>query len=94
MNQTVTTNILIADDDPSHLMLAEASLAGAGFMVCGAPFVVVRCGLLGSCAPGHLARALPPSRSQERARWQRRTLGLALASALGAVSRHGATEVP
>jgi EAL domain-containing protein (putative c-di-GMP-specific phosphodiesterase class I)/DNA-binding response OmpR family regulator/GGDEF domain-containing protein len=33
MNQTVTTNILIADDDPSHLMLAEASLAGAGFMV-------------------------------------------------------------
>ena len=33
MNQTVTTTILIADDDPSHLMLAEAALAGAGFVV-------------------------------------------------------------
>jgi len=33
MNQTVNTTILIADDDPSHLMLAEAALAGAGFMV-------------------------------------------------------------
>jgi len=32
MTQTVTT-ILIADDDPSHLMLAEAALAGAGFLV-------------------------------------------------------------
>ena len=32
MTQTVTT-ILIADDDPSHLMLVEAALAGAGFMV-------------------------------------------------------------
>jgi EAL domain-containing protein (putative c-di-GMP-specific phosphodiesterase class I)/PleD family two-component response regulator len=33
MNQTVTATILIADDDPSHLMLAEAALAGAGFVV-------------------------------------------------------------
>jgi predicted signal transduction protein with EAL and GGDEF domain/DNA-binding response OmpR family regulator len=34
MNQTATTTtILIADDDPSHLMLAEAALAGAGFLV-------------------------------------------------------------
>jgi predicted signal transduction protein with EAL and GGDEF domain/DNA-binding response OmpR family regulator len=33
MNQTVTTTILIADDDPSHLMLVEAALAGAGFLV-------------------------------------------------------------
>jgi EAL domain-containing protein (putative c-di-GMP-specific phosphodiesterase class I)/DNA-binding response OmpR family regulator/GGDEF domain-containing protein len=33
MNQSGTTTILIADDDPSHLLLAEASLAGAGFMV-------------------------------------------------------------
>ena len=33
MNQTVPTTILIADDDPSHLMLAEAALAGAGFVV-------------------------------------------------------------
>ena len=32
MTQTVTT-ILIADDDPSHLMLVEAALAGAGFIV-------------------------------------------------------------
>ena len=27
------TTILMADDDPSHLLLAEAALAGAGFMV-------------------------------------------------------------
>jgi predicted signal transduction protein with EAL and GGDEF domain/DNA-binding response OmpR family regulator len=33
MNQTANTTILIADDDPSHLMLAEAALAGAGFLV-------------------------------------------------------------
>jgi predicted signal transduction protein with EAL and GGDEF domain/CheY-like chemotaxis protein len=33
MNQSVTTTILIADDDPSHLMLVEAALAGAGFLV-------------------------------------------------------------
>jgi EAL domain-containing protein (putative c-di-GMP-specific phosphodiesterase class I)/PleD family two-component response regulator len=34
MNQTAEmTTILIADDDPSHLMLAEAALAGAGFLV-------------------------------------------------------------
>jgi predicted signal transduction protein with EAL and GGDEF domain/DNA-binding response OmpR family regulator len=33
MNQTVNTTILIADDDPSHLLLAEAALAGAGFLV-------------------------------------------------------------
>jgi diguanylate cyclase (GGDEF)-like protein len=34
MNQTATeTTILIADDDPSHLLLAEAALAGAGFLV-------------------------------------------------------------
>jgi predicted signal transduction protein with EAL and GGDEF domain/DNA-binding response OmpR family regulator len=33
MNPTVTTTILIADDDPSHLMLVEAALAGAGFVV-------------------------------------------------------------
>jgi predicted signal transduction protein with EAL and GGDEF domain/DNA-binding response OmpR family regulator len=33
MNQTVTTTVLIADDDPSHLMLVEAALAGAGFLV-------------------------------------------------------------
>ena len=33
MNQTVNTTILIADDDPSHLMLVEAALAGAGFLV-------------------------------------------------------------
>jgi len=30
---TRPTTILMADDDPSHLMLAEAALAGAGFMV-------------------------------------------------------------
>lgn len=28
-----TTTLLIADDDPSHLMLVEAALAGAGFVV-------------------------------------------------------------
>jgi DNA-binding response OmpR family regulator len=33
MNQSVTATILIADDDPSHLLLAEAALAGAGFLV-------------------------------------------------------------
>jgi len=34
MNQSAEmTTILIADDDPSHLMLAEAALAGAGFLV-------------------------------------------------------------
>jgi EAL domain-containing protein (putative c-di-GMP-specific phosphodiesterase class I)/PleD family two-component response regulator len=34
MNQTAEmTTILIADDDPSHLMLTEAALAGAGFLV-------------------------------------------------------------
>ena len=33
MNQDTNTTILIADDDPSHLMLAEAALAGAGFLV-------------------------------------------------------------
>jgi CheY-like chemotaxis protein len=33
MNQNANTTILIADDDPSHLMLAEAALAGAGFLV-------------------------------------------------------------
>lgn len=33
MNPTVPTTILIADDDPSHLLLAEAALAGAGFVV-------------------------------------------------------------
>jgi EAL domain-containing protein (putative c-di-GMP-specific phosphodiesterase class I)/DNA-binding response OmpR family regulator/GGDEF domain-containing protein len=34
MNQSATiTTILIADDDPSHVMLAEAALAGAGFLV-------------------------------------------------------------
>jgi PAS domain S-box-containing protein len=34
MNQSVTeTTVLIADDDPSHLLLAEAALAGAGFLV-------------------------------------------------------------
>ena len=32
-NATRPTTILMADDDPSHLMLAEAALAGAGFMV-------------------------------------------------------------
>jgi EAL domain-containing protein (putative c-di-GMP-specific phosphodiesterase class I)/PleD family two-component response regulator len=33
MNTSVDTTILIADDDPSHLLLAEAALAGAGFLV-------------------------------------------------------------
>lgn len=33
MNPSKTTTILMADDDPSHLMLTEAALAGAGFMV-------------------------------------------------------------
>ena len=34
MNQSANeTTILIADDDPSHLLLAEAALAGAGFLV-------------------------------------------------------------
>jgi len=33
MHHTVNTTILIADDDPSHLLLAEAALAGAGFLV-------------------------------------------------------------
>jgi predicted signal transduction protein with EAL and GGDEF domain/DNA-binding response OmpR family regulator len=34
MNDTAnTTTLLIADDDPSHLLLAEAALAGAGFLV-------------------------------------------------------------
>jgi predicted signal transduction protein with EAL and GGDEF domain/DNA-binding response OmpR family regulator len=33
MQQTDPTTILMADDDPSHLLLAEAALAGAGFMV-------------------------------------------------------------
>jgi EAL domain-containing protein (putative c-di-GMP-specific phosphodiesterase class I)/PleD family two-component response regulator len=33
MNDSHDTTILMADDDPAHLMLAEAALAGAGFMV-------------------------------------------------------------
>jgi PAS domain S-box-containing protein len=33
MNQNANTTILIADDDPSHLLLTEAALAGAGFLV-------------------------------------------------------------
>ena len=33
MDPTRTTTILMADDDPSQLLLAEAALAGAGFMV-------------------------------------------------------------
>ena len=33
MNEPKATTVLIADDDPSHLLLAEAALAGAGFMV-------------------------------------------------------------
>lgn len=33
MTQSAITTILIADDDPSHLMLVEAALAGAGFVV-------------------------------------------------------------
>ena len=30
MDPTHITTILIADDDPSHLLLAEAALGGAG----------------------------------------------------------------
>jgi EAL domain-containing protein (putative c-di-GMP-specific phosphodiesterase class I)/DNA-binding response OmpR family regulator/GGDEF domain-containing protein len=33
MNDNHSTTILMADDDPSHLVLSEAALAGAGFMV-------------------------------------------------------------
>jgi EAL domain-containing protein (putative c-di-GMP-specific phosphodiesterase class I)/DNA-binding response OmpR family regulator/GGDEF domain-containing protein len=33
MEPTQITTILIADDDPSHLLLAEAALGGAGFVV-------------------------------------------------------------
>jgi EAL domain-containing protein (putative c-di-GMP-specific phosphodiesterase class I)/DNA-binding response OmpR family regulator/GGDEF domain-containing protein len=33
MSHIAAKTILIADDDPSHLLLAEASLAGAGFLV-------------------------------------------------------------
>ena len=33
MDPTKITTILIADDDPSHLLLAEAALGGAGFVV-------------------------------------------------------------
>jgi PAS domain S-box-containing protein len=33
MTRIRPTTILMADDDPSHLMLTEAALAGAGFMV-------------------------------------------------------------
>jgi EAL domain-containing protein (putative c-di-GMP-specific phosphodiesterase class I)/DNA-binding response OmpR family regulator/GGDEF domain-containing protein len=33
MDPTHITTILIADDDPSHLLLAEAALGGAGFVV-------------------------------------------------------------
>src|SRR5512137_2996943 len=33
MDPTRITTILIADDDPSHLLLAEAALGGAGFVV-------------------------------------------------------------
>jgi len=33
MKHSKTTTILMADDDPSHLMLTEAALAGAGFLV-------------------------------------------------------------
>ncbi len=33
MTRSRTTTILMADDDPSHLMLTEAALAGAGFNV-------------------------------------------------------------
>jgi predicted signal transduction protein with EAL and GGDEF domain/CheY-like chemotaxis protein len=33
MNDSRSTTILMADDDPAHLILAEAALAGAGFMV-------------------------------------------------------------
>lgn len=33
MNSSAPTTILIADDDPAQLMLSEAALAGAGFLV-------------------------------------------------------------
>ena len=33
MDPTRITTILIADDDPAHLLLAEAALGGAGFVV-------------------------------------------------------------
>jgi EAL domain-containing protein (putative c-di-GMP-specific phosphodiesterase class I)/DNA-binding response OmpR family regulator/GGDEF domain-containing protein len=33
MSEDRSTTILMADDDPAHLVLAEAALAGAGFMV-------------------------------------------------------------
>jgi EAL domain-containing protein (putative c-di-GMP-specific phosphodiesterase class I)/PleD family two-component response regulator len=33
MSETMGATILMADDDPAHLMLAEAALAGAGFVV-------------------------------------------------------------
>ena len=33
MQQNDRTTILMADDDPAHLLLAEAALAGAGFML-------------------------------------------------------------
>ena len=33
MDPTHITTILIADDDPAHLLLAEAALGGAGFVV-------------------------------------------------------------
>ncbi len=33
MNETRATTILMADDDPAQLLLSEAALAGAGFMV-------------------------------------------------------------
>jgi EAL domain-containing protein (putative c-di-GMP-specific phosphodiesterase class I)/DNA-binding response OmpR family regulator/GGDEF domain-containing protein len=33
MSQTTSKTLLIADDDPSQLVLSEAALAGAGFMV-------------------------------------------------------------
>ncbi|RPI16496.1 MAG: EAL domain-containing protein [Lysobacterales bacterium] len=33
MNATASTTLLIADDDPAHLLLTEAALAGAGFLV-------------------------------------------------------------
>jgi EAL domain-containing protein (putative c-di-GMP-specific phosphodiesterase class I)/DNA-binding response OmpR family regulator/GGDEF domain-containing protein len=33
MNDTPNITLLIADDDPSHLLLCEAALAGAGFLV-------------------------------------------------------------
>ena len=33
MSEDRSKTILMADDDPAHLVLAEAALAGAGFMV-------------------------------------------------------------